>query len=204
MEKIPVPTASEKSEIYLLFSELFARELTVENIENLANLINEGVLKLAKMPLMRPMIDAISLMAENPKETERELAAAYAFLFLGVGGRNSVPPYESAYGSSEGRLCQEPFSAMQRELEQLDMHIVQDFPEPPDHISIELEVASILAARQDQPKHFEAFLEARLKGWIGEFATRCARSDRHGFYAALAGAVAGFVELDLNQFSEAA
>ena len=186
--------------VYRLISELLTRELTEETILALAELARDASSPLAKIVAFEPVRASIADLSADPDKAAGDLAGVFAFMFLGVGGRRSAPPYESAYVSAEGRVWQAPAMAMQKELAALDLHILKDFPEPPDHVAIELAVASALAERDDAAV-LVAFLEQRLAPWIRDFAAACEGCDRNGFYAALTKAAADFIEMDLNRLS---
>ncbi len=196
----PLDTAeTDRALIYRLFSDLFARELTVEMISGLSELEDERALPWTTVPQLKPIFEHIRDMAAQPAEASKDLAGVFSYLFLGVGGPNSAPPYESAYVSERGILYQEPVTAMEQTLAALNLHVIQEFPEPADHVAVELATAAALAASGGTPSQLKDFLENRLNRWLGDFADACARNDRHGFYATVAKSAAELIKTDLDR-----
>jgi len=134
-----------------------------------------------------------ALDVEAPAATlARELAAAFTKLFDGVGGRTTVPPYESAHVSASGRLFQAPADEMEKLLRQSDVSINAAFREPSDHLSVELALlASLIRRGTDQVQ--AALLDDHLLVWVPSFADRCRESDRTGFYAGAAQVLTAFL-----------
>ena len=68
----------------------------------------------------------------------RGLERTFTALFLGAGGPESLPPYESAHVSHSGLLFQEATGEMQQLLSRLGMSVERRCKEPPDHLAIEV------------------------------------------------------------------
>lgn len=205
MRNAPNPVApldladADRAIIYRLFSDLFARELRAEIIVGLAELADGPATAWATDPRLQPVFEHIRAMADDPEAASKDLAGVFAHLFLGVGGPYSAPPCESVYVSERGMVNQEPVVAMEQQLVALDLHVLQEFPEPADHVAVELAVAAALVESDAPAAHLTEFLENRLNRWLGDFAAACARYDRHGFYAATARSAADYVAADLEQ-----
>ncbi len=190
-------TQSDRAIAYQLLSDILAKELTKDGLLRLASLGNAG--DPAGLPEFDPLLERAAQLAAAPEPAARDLAGAFAFLFLGVGGKNGAPPYESVYVDERGRTGRAPTVAMERELSALDMHVLKSFPEPADHVAIELAVAARLAETDASNERQVTFLKERLAGWLPDFAAACARGDRTGFYASAASAAADFVSTDLDR-----
>lgn len=197
----PAWDEGERAIVYRLLSELFARELPAERLGALAEAAEGPAAAMAQDAALRPLFDRIRALGETPPAAERELTGAFAFLFLGAGGPQSAPPYESVFTSDSGRTCQAPAAEMARELAALDLHVEQAFPEPADHVAVELAVVAALIESGVPVERQSAFLKERLNSWLPLFAAACARSDRSGFYSAAAGAAANFVADDLDRLA---
>ncbi|MCG8508375.1 MAG: molecular chaperone TorD family protein [Rhodospirillales bacterium] len=190
---------ADRAVIYRLFSDLFARELRAEVITGLAELADVPAAAWATEPGLQPVFEQIRAMADDPEAASKDLAGVFAYLFLGAGGPYSAPPYESVYVGERGRVCREPVAAMERQLANMDLHVLQEFPEPADHVAVELAIAAALVEAVAPPAQLTEFLENRLNRWLGDFAATCARYDRHGFYATTARAAAEYVAADLER-----
>ncbi len=190
---------ADRAMVYRLLSDLFARELRADGIVALAGAAEGEAAALASLPQLQPVFVRIREMAEQPDRAALDLASAFAFLFLGLGGRNGAPPYESVHRDAGGLVAGEPTAKMERELAELDIHIQKAFPEPADHVAIELAVAATLAETGAPKERQAAFLTERLAGWLPDFAAACAHGDRTGFYAAVSKAAADFVFTDLDR-----
>ena len=195
----PVSRKAERAAVYRLFSSLFARELRAETITELARAAAGAAAPLAEDAALRPLFDHFKAMAEDPEAAERDLSGAFSFLFLGAGGPQSAPPYESVFTSESGRTCQEATALMARELASLDLRVEGEFREPADHIAIEMAVAATLIESDCSLERQTRFLKDRLHSWLPDFAAACARGDRTGFYVAAAKAAASFVSDDLDR-----
>jgi TorA specific chaperone len=134
-----------------------------------------------------PGIDRMrSALAANapPASIACELSVAYTLLFDGVAGPATVSLYESAYGGAGGRLFQEATGDMELLLERCGLSVSKDCCEPADHLSIELALLSTVLREDDGD--CAALLRDRLLAWVPEFAARCGRADRSGFYGGAA------------------
>lgn len=194
-------SAGERAMVYRWLAGLFAREQTVEGLRRYRSA--EGRALLGALGEIAPLAPAAATVGQRVSEISEDelpkraldLAGAYARLFLGVGGRRSAPPYQSFYTGPEGRVMQEPAALMQRELRQRNRRLAAEFPEPPDHLAVQLSVLAELVETAPAAEQ-AAFLDARLLDWIGAFAARCAAADGTGFYAAAARALADFASAD--------
>lgn len=114
------------------------------------------------------------------KETERQLSHQYVSLFDGFAGPNTIPPYESFYMNSQGRLFQEPHIEMTHILSELDVSIVHSCKEPADHLALEL--AALAEALRQQNFIFIETLSLRLSQWIPQMNTTINRVANNSFY----------------------
>ena len=188
-----------RAAVYQWLAGLFARELTAEGLAAYRGVAGAAMLgALDEHPSLAPLVERLrGLAGEAAADSVRaaDLAGAFSRLFLGVGGRRSAPPYESAYSGAEGRLFQEPVARMIATIRDLDLHVAKDFPEPPDHLSVQLSVMAELVRRGDVERQ-RRFLESRLLPWIGAFRDACAAFGGGGFYATAAESLVGFARED--------
>ena len=200
----------ERAFVYRWLAGLFARELSLEALTTYRTQDGAALLRqLERLPALAGLVRELSSRTEGEGSlgpVAGELAGAFARLFLSVGGRRSAPPYESAYTSERGLLFQEAVDHMGESLADLALGVPRDFPEPPDHIAVQLSVMAELAGRceglavgeelETLVRKQRSFLEARLIPWVPRFRDDCAAFDRSGFYATVAGALVEFVTSD--------
>ncbi len=220
---LPAPAESDLSDgeraiVYQWLAGLFAREMSLETLS--AYRAAEGVALLKQfgaMAALAPLVEQFQgLVASGQRVSagDADLAGAYARLFLGVGGRRSAPPYESAYTSERGLLFQEASAESQDLLDELGLHVDESFPEPADHIAVQLSVMAELARRAEaaagEPARTlwrarqRAFLEQRLLSWIEPFYESCDAADRSGFYATAARSLVDFLKADGRRLRDTA
>ena len=194
--RIEQETSARREVVYRLLSDLFAQPATSDKISHLAKVTGED--QLGHEGLLGPLLAQIQVLSQHPDSAARDLLAEYVFLFLGAGGPQSVPPYQSPFTDAHGRVCQQPAADMEMHIRQLGMHVQDDYPEPADHIAIIFAVAAELIASGVTTARQTAFIEDHLAGWLPAFCTACTRNDRHGFYAVLARTARDFVAEDLT------
>lgn len=120
------------------------------------------------------------------------LERSYGLLFDGIGGPDTVPPYEFAFRpGGEWRLFQAPTGEMDALLAGHDLSISPGTSMPADHLAIELALTAHVVATGDDATA-AAMLE-RLAGWIPAFAGACVAADDEGFWAAAATVLAAVV-----------
>ncbi len=201
---------AERAFVYRWLAGIFAREPSLDALETYRS--GEGAALLSQLgrePTLAALAhDLVTRTAgeESLQPVVRELAGAFARLFLSVGGRRSAPPYESAYTNERGLLFQEAVDRVGESLSELGLTLPPGFPEPPDHIAVQLSVMAELANRCDglaAGDELEAlvqkqrsFLETRLMPWVPRFADDCIAFDRSGFYAAAAESLVAFLSSD--------
>lgn len=196
------PTAAERAIVYRWLAGLFAHEPTVATLRAYRSEDGDALLTaLGEIDALTPIAEMIQGWLPNASPNDlrgiaRDLSGEFSRFFLGVGGRRSAPPYQSFYDNPNGRLMQQSASAMQNELRQRAAQIAPTFPEPPDHIAVQLAVMAELVESADRAEQ-AAYLERHLLGWIGEFRDRCAALSRYGFYTHAAVAVVDFINRDI-------
>jgi TorA-specific chaperone len=121
------------------------------------------------------------------------LALGFTLLFEGVGGPETVSPYESAHLSPTGRLFQGPVGQIDRLLDAWDVSASDSFREPSDHLSIELALLARMMRRPDEEAAQADLLDEHLLAWVPGFADRCTAVAAFSFYAGAAQALPGFL-----------
>jgi len=197
-----VASHSTRAQIYRWLSTLFAREIDQETLDLYRHGAGQVLLKaLSKVPALQPEVKTLQRLLAQEDDTAVyavDLAGAYGFLFLGAGGPQSVPPYESVYTSQKGSMYQEAERQTLEMLKECGLGVSRDIHEPTDHIAIQLELMGRLAELSVEASQTDAqragvliiqqkrFLEEHLLKWVPEFSAHCAEHDPSGFYAAVA------------------
>jgi len=126
----------------------------------------------------------------------KELKFEYADLFLNAG-ENPVLPYESFYADREPTLYGEPLFKMREFLRKHGLHKDPDYPEPEDHISVELDFLAELNRREMAGDRSTVDTRAdfgrRHLAWRTEFCAVLHSADKSGFYKALAEFTLGYL-----------
>jgi len=188
--------------IYRWLSTLFAKEIDPKTLDEYRQGAGVNFLKsLSTISAFTPGVRALQDLMEQETATgdlALELAGDFGFLFLGSGGQQSVPPYESVYTSHNGTMFQEAEQQTRRILEKYGLGVCKNVREPADHIAVQLELMAHLfelsaksaVTDDDQANTLKieqkTFLEDHLLNWVPVFCANCVKNDPGGFYAALA------------------
>lgn len=205
---LPDPTRAERATVYRWLSGIFAREPSPDALRAYAGTAGDALLTaLAEIHEVAPVAEMIQVWlpdasARDLKVISHDLAGEFAHLFLGVGGRRGAPPYQSAYAGSKARLMREQAGAMNDALRRCDARVAESFPEPSDHVSVQLALMADLAETADAEEQL-GFLRRGLLDWTTEFRDRCAAVSRHGFYTCAASALVDFIAVDAARLRDA-
>lgn len=132
---------------------------------------------------------AAAATAEDPVAVAARLGIAFGRLFLGIGGPDTVAPYESAH-TGTGRLFQVPVGEMERLMAAHDLAVADALREPADHLSVELALMARFVAA-DHPDRVG--LAARLAAWVPRFCHLCVARDPTGYFGGAAEVLAALV-----------
>lgn len=138
----------------------------------------------AAVPAAAGMTDALA------EETDLDLRVEYARLFVGPH-ELLAPPYESVY-TDGGTVMGETTVAVEDAYHAEGLAMKAD--ELPDHIAIELEFCSYLAARNVE----KPFLKEHPARWVSPFCARMREHTKSGYYRALADCLEEFVNHEAN------
>lgn len=130
------------------------------------------------------------------------LEEGYVRLFVNDRGGIAAPLYASCYEDEKNsHLMGDAAVRMKKTLAGLEMHISDDVREPPDHLSIQLEVLYYLLARKRSSDHPAVladaadFAAAEMLPWIQAFKRRLADEIRCRFYPLITGVLLGVLQL---------
>ena len=203
---------SFRQSYYEILGALFRREPSGELLRQLAGGIGERTQAARSLhPLLGAGWKAIErFVADTPPDQLAEnVAQEYVELFIGPLGA-AVNPYESFYLT--GRLLDRPLADVRTFLKSTGIEKLDDYPEPEDFLAFELEVMRWLIGKQravadpkDERQWIELqaeFLKEHLLVWGAACAKDIERAECAKFYRSAAKILQGFLELELNFFSE--
>lgn len=186
-----IPSGMDKQAlVWGWFAEIFSNPPSLETLVSYRH--GRGAEWLADLYEMPELTEGIACMIGTLAEPTADdrlvvtLGTTFNRLFVGVGGRSTVAPYESAYRGN-GRLFQQPFTEMNALMREFGLTLGDGCAEPADHISIELALMSHLLFAADPAS--QTMLE-RLRGWVPAFCADCIATDTSGFWAGAAQALA--------------
>ncbi|WP_319529862.1 molecular chaperone TorD [uncultured Cohaesibacter sp.] len=190
-------TDSHRAIVYRWLGSLFARELSPDSLAAYGTEEGQAFLDLL-MEIDAPHFAELRgflVPGGASAQTTKALGGDFSRLFLGAGGRRTAPPYQSAFEGETGRLYGDATGRMNAVLRELGMQLPDNFPEPADHISIQLDVMALLAETAS-PEQQIAFIDTHLMPWLPAFAERCRAFDLNGFYASASAALLAMIETD--------
>lgn len=140
-----------------------------------------------------------------------DLAVDYTQIF--DGPRADIPPYESIQGArNESALNGHAAARVRSFVEGNGLQLKETYRQLPDHISVELEIMSVLLRleadawqRMDgdealqQRARQRAFFEAHIGQWGPNFGRRIEAKANTRFYKAMGGLLSEFLELEKSE-----
>ena len=187
-----------RAKIYGFLSRVFHREMDEELLKSMKI---QGYPAIEDSELQEAYQGLRIWLSEHPidKRLTEDLAADYGSLFLGFG-RHPAHPYESVYTTEDGIVMGEPRNQVVAFYERLGLRRLASFPEPDDHIALELAFMAFLcleeenASRGGKAKEAEeflvlqrTFLDDHLSLWVPRFCdTILTASCKHDFYRYIA------------------
>jgi TorA maturation chaperone TorD len=131
------------------------------------------------------------------------IRAAFDALFVSAG-QPLLNPYASLYLA--GHLMETPLAELRADLARLGLRRREGVGEPEDHLGALCEVMRLLITGappglpRRTPAQQRAFFEAHLAPWAGACLDDIEQADAGGFYAALAGFLRAFLDLEARAF----
>jgi TorA specific chaperone len=199
-----------RSYMYRLLSNIYAGELTTENIESIRS--GDTAKLMNALEEIEPYAAIIIRLKEyfagitDFKQAALDLAESYAWLFHGVAGPHAASLTASVYLSQNGNILQEPEADFFKLLQTYGLSSKNYANEPCDHLSVILEFVSWLNEQAEAAEDSGSWREEQkfvidnyLLSWLPDFAAQCKQGDRLGFYAGLAEDTLAFVTEDARQ-----
>lgn len=202
---------------YLFLSRSFSREVDepfLQSLFDVSNSLQDSLKDVEESSLSRGK-ELLRSFCSKIRGADKEavigdLARQYAFLFLGVGSEN-VALCESAYRNEGGLLFQNAYFDILEKYREVGLGKREDFPEPEDHLSLELAymahlshriISSIETGKEEEAgKYYQyqgSFLKDHLLSWIPQFAKSLSEISPSPFYKALAYLLEGYIKIDFE------
>jgi len=202
---------------YLFLSRSFSRELDrtfLQSLFEVSNSLQASFKEVEESHLTRGR-ELLKRFCSEIRGADEEvvvgdLAVQYAFLFLGVGSE-TVALCESAYRNEGGLLFQNAYFDILEKYREVGLGKREDFPEPEDHLSLELAyiahlsrrtISSIEAGKEEEAQRYyqyqRSFLKDHLLAWVPQFAKSLSEITPSPFYKALAYLLEGYINIDFE------
>lgn len=180
MSRVPGPMA-DRALLWHWLAEVFLAPPSAERLTAL----REGagakwLAALATEPAFGAAVDEIRAALAGVQDTA-PLTIAFNRAFLGLGGRHTLAPNESAW--TGGGLFRAPAAEMAALLAACDLSLAEGCCEAPDHLSVELMLLAHLETHADPRADA---LRDRLRLWLPGFCAAVRAEDRTGFWAGAA------------------
>ena len=205
-----------RESVYRLFSALYFKELTDEQIR----FLHDSDLDFSDLdPVMAEGAKNVKRAVRRVNSGTREdLAVDYAHTFLAAGttkGENRACPYESVFTSRDGLIMQEARDDVYRYM--LAEHLApnENLRVPDDHLAFVFEFMANLCARFNEALEADDIPEARrifnvqkeffekhIVNWIGRFCDAVEGCCRTSFYKGVSQMTRGFVSADKELIAE--
>lgn len=205
-----------RESVYRLFSALYFKELTDEQIR----FLHDADLDFSELgPVMAEGAKNVKRAVRRVNSGTREdLAVDYAHTFLGAGttkGESRACPYESVFTSRDGLIMQEARDDVYRYM--LNEHLEPDtnLRIPDDHLAFVFEFMANLCKRFNEALEADDIPEARrllnvqrdffekhIYSWISRFCDAVEACCRTSFYRGVSQMTRGFVAVDHDMLAE--
>lgn len=203
-----------RAHAYAFFERCFEREMDAALVNQIRE---EGFFESGDELMGRAFATLVDDLNDCDEEGITDLACAFNRVFFGMGPRMTEKafPYESVYTSEDGLMMQDAYSEVLILYRRFGFEKREDFPEPEDHIAVELSFMDALAERTVQAAHAldgekaeellrtqRDFLHRHLMNWISRFTVDAHRADVDGFYDHLCVFMNQFLAADAKMLDE--
>ncbi|MDR0500462.1 MAG: molecular chaperone TorD family protein [Coriobacteriales bacterium] len=204
---------------YRMFSRLFLKPLTDEDIEELAamDLINRA-LELKDCGLLSEGFNDMGRgLRKRNTGTRQSLSSDYTMCFDGVATTNDevAVPYASIFLGEKALFNQEPRNEVFKIFCAENVGVKSSVHLPEDHLSFELEFLAMLSERSvvaieandisELRRNLElsaTFIRDHIQSWIGMLAERANKLLSTRFYIGVMKATQGYLSLDLETIAD--
>ncbi len=123
----------------------------------------------------------------------------YTRLFR-FGKEVPCPPYESVYRTEDRTLMSHYAVDVENRMRSFGVEVSDEFKEPPEHISVELEVLKYLylIGGEEALEEARSFIEDHLIQWVPQFCDCVIKNSRSSFYREVCALLREFLENELK------
>ncbi|MEG2948256.1 MAG: molecular chaperone TorD family protein [Raoultibacter sp.] len=209
-----VEFCTNRAHVYAFLSRCYETEMDADYAKQIVehfSFASDNALLTENLAAMKK-----ALVAFDEAKLE-QLAVVFNRVFFGMGPRTAQKafPYESVYTSQSGSLMQDAYNEIVTVYRSALVSKNPDFPEPEDHLAIELafmkslceRCGDVLRKRYEAPvvmllEEQRAFLSTHLLNWVTPFCADMQGSAEEGFYYHLAAFTEEFLRLDEQALAE--
>ena len=167
-----------RSSVYRLLADLYARELSGEQLSSFINGNGQELLgALDTVPECAAIVAHLNRSfgsIDDPQQAVLDFAESYAWNFHGVGGPGSPSLYASTYLSKTRSTHQETESELRKIMTAHGLHSVNSDDVPYDHLSIILEFVAWLdekGAHAEPDEVRQKVIDQYLLSWLPAFVS---------------------------------
>ncbi len=206
-----------RESVYRLFSSLYFKELTLEQIKFLRDL-NLGDIGSMNPHMAEGLKNIKHSLHRVNSGTREDLAVDYAHTFLAAGStkdESRACPYESVFTSREGLIMQEARDDVYRYMLNEHLEPDQSLHIPDDHIAFVFEFMADLCVRYNEAVEAgdadeaerilslqKEFFDKHIASWIDQLCDAIEGCCRTSFYRGVSQLTRGYVEIEQDLFDE--
>ncbi len=207
-----------RAAFYDLLAALYYRPMTVEQIDNLANMDLSAYADVNDL-FAEGLNDMERYLRKRNTGTRQELAVDFTAAFAGTSswkGKYAVP-YESVFTSEEGLMYQEAYHEVYRAYRENHVAKQEGYDFPDDHLSFMCEFLAVLSHRAqdalrmgdektalDQVRVSREFLDAHVLSWFDDFQELALHLLKTRFYRGFLKVSKGFFLFDATLLDDLA
>ena len=208
---------SMRASVYRLFSSLYFKEVTIEQMRFLHDADLDGIGELDE-DLAEGVRNVHRALRRVNEGTREDLAVDYAHTFLAAGTTKEETracPYESVFTSTEGLLMQKARDDVYRYMLGEHLEPSESLHVPEDHISFVFEFMASLCERYNEAVGArddaeaarllalqQEFFEAHIYSWIDQLCDAIEGCCRTSFYRGVSQMTRGFVRFEHEVLQE--
>ncbi len=191
-----VTSNQSRANIYKLLSLCY--QPPYEDLDNIVSSLREEI---DKLPAIKYKIGTLAEELASCISDLEHTKVDHAKLFIGPFDL-LAPPYGSIYLEGKRKVMGDTTMEVMIKYQEAGLKLDDEFKEPPDHITIELEFMYYLIFKelqgQETNEYQTEFLINYLEPWVGEFCHRIIQNAGNDFYKLLAKITASFIKADMK------
>ncbi len=144
---------------------------------------------------VKELFPLTEIKLEDPSSMNQEYTRLFRF-----GKEVPCPPYESVYRTEDRILMSHYAIDVEDRMRSFGVEVSENFKEPPEHISVELEFLKYLymIGEREALEEAESFLENHLIQWVPQFCDCVIKNSRISFYREVCSLLKEFLDDELR------